>query len=146
VSGDGNPEAKGEEILWTGAIPPSPIRMEYEVEVPAGETGPQEIRGQVEWQLPGHVNPVSSLATPAALVMKEAGTGACLFMEPEKGEDEMMRFILRGESGRTYEIQTSTDLSEWLPGMMVSSPAGVMWITNAPATSKVLFYRAHLLP
>lgn len=40
VSGDGNPEKMGTEIIWTGSLAPSPIQMVYTVEIPANEAGP----------------------------------------------------------------------------------------------------------
>ncbi len=47
VSGDGNPEILGDEILWTGEIPPSPIRMIYRVQPPADEAGLRAIGGEL---------------------------------------------------------------------------------------------------
>ncbi|MEK7683827.1 MAG: hypothetical protein AAB466_00225, partial [Verrucomicrobiota bacterium] len=44
VQGNGNPEFLFGEILWTGALPPSPIRMVYTVQVPSGATGAKELR------------------------------------------------------------------------------------------------------
>jgi hypothetical protein len=69
VSGDGNPEMSGGEILWAGALPPSPIRMVYTVQVPAGATGVQPIHGEVEYQFAGMVNPATGFADPDPLAV-----------------------------------------------------------------------------
>lgn len=69
ITGDGNPELVSGEILWTGTLPPSPIHMTYTVQVPSGENGPKEIRGEVEYQLSGMVNPVPLYATPDPLIL-----------------------------------------------------------------------------
>ncbi|MBI4658044.1 MAG: immunoglobulin domain-containing protein [Verrucomicrobia bacterium] len=57
-------------ILWIGALPPSPIQMRYTVQVPATATGTQQIRGEVEYQLQGTVNPQTAFATPNPLELR----------------------------------------------------------------------------
>ena len=69
ASGDGNPEVNAGEILWTGALPPTPIRMTYTVQVPPGESGTKQIRGEVEYQFFGTANPVTDYASPDPLVL-----------------------------------------------------------------------------
>ncbi|HEY9172364.1 MAG TPA: PQQ-binding-like beta-propeller repeat protein [Verrucomicrobiae bacterium] len=73
VSGDGNIEVSGGEILWTGTLPPSPIGMVYTVQVPSSASGDQQILGEVEYQLAGTVNPTFDFADPNPLMVQEPG-------------------------------------------------------------------------
>jgi PKD repeat protein/subtilisin-like proprotein convertase family protein len=75
VAGTGTPELQSGEIIWTGAMPPSPIQMVYTVQVPANASGSQDLRGEVEYQLSGMVNPTTLYANPDPLaVSNEVGT------------------------------------------------------------------------
>ncbi len=69
VSGDGNPELSGGEILWTGKMPSSPIRMVYTVQVPVGAVGAKQIGGELEYQFAGMVNPATVFANPNPLMV-----------------------------------------------------------------------------
>ena len=67
VSGTGNPELEAGDIVWTGTLPASPIQMIYWVQVPAGARGSYSVRGEVEYQLSGMVNPANLYASPDPL-------------------------------------------------------------------------------
>lgn len=71
VSGTGNPELQSGEIVWTGTMPASPIQMAYTVQVPAHASGGQNLRGEVEYQLAGMVNPATFYASPDPLIVNE---------------------------------------------------------------------------
>ncbi len=73
VSGDGNPELSGGDILWTGSLPPSPVSMSYVLQVPPTETRDCEIRNEVLIHLPGEANPSAQFVDPDPL-----------FVAPEK--------------------------------------------------------------
>src|SRR5205823_3337766 len=72
ASGDGNPEMNSGDIVWTGTLPPSPIRMVSQVQVPLGEGGPKQLRGEVEYQFSGLANPATGYATPDPLVVSSS--------------------------------------------------------------------------
>jgi subtilisin-like proprotein convertase family protein len=69
VSGTGSPELQAGDIVWTGSMPASPIQMVYVVQVPAGASGAFQVRGEVEYQLAGMVNPATLYATPDPLAL-----------------------------------------------------------------------------
>ena len=69
VNGTGTPEFQMGEVVWVGSLPASPIAMTCTIHVPAGETGVKEIRGEVEYQFAGTVNPETAYATPDPLVL-----------------------------------------------------------------------------
>jgi len=58
-----------------------------------------------------------------------------------------MQVTLQGEAGRTYTIETSTDLVHWAPWTNVVNSTGTMTVTDAAAANyPARFYRARLLP
>ena len=69
VSGDGNPEMNLGEIVWTGSLPASSIRLVYTVAIPEGESGSKPIRGEVEFQFADEPNPLLAFASPDALTV-----------------------------------------------------------------------------
>ncbi|HOX03828.1 MAG TPA: BACON domain-containing carbohydrate-binding protein [Verrucomicrobiota bacterium] len=74
VSGtSGTPELQYGEIVWVGALPASLVEMVYTVQVPAGVTGMQSIRGEVEYQFLGMANADLTTASPNPLVIQAAG-------------------------------------------------------------------------
>ncbi|MEK7678322.1 MAG: hypothetical protein AAB676_21030, partial [Verrucomicrobiota bacterium] len=75
ASGDGNPEVNFGEILWTGTLPPSPIKMVYIVQIPSSETGMKQIRAEVEYQSSGMVNPATAFASPDPLPLSALASG-----------------------------------------------------------------------
>jgi PKD repeat protein len=70
ASGDGTPEVGGGAILFTGSLTDhNPIRMAYTVSVPAGESGTEQLRGEVEYQFIDDVNPTTAFAQPDPLAV-----------------------------------------------------------------------------
>ncbi len=65
--GDGHPEIGLGGILWTGAMPASPVTLVYTLGVPRDAAGEQGLRAVVEYQLSGMVNPTTAQPTPAIL-------------------------------------------------------------------------------
>ena len=65
--GDGHPEVGLGGILWTGAMPASPVTLVYSLGVPGDAVGEQPLRATVEYQLSGMVNPAAAQASPAIL-------------------------------------------------------------------------------
>ncbi|MEK7683826.1 MAG: chitobiase/beta-hexosaminidase C-terminal domain-containing protein, partial [Verrucomicrobiota bacterium] len=147
VTGDGDPEVNHGEILWTGAIPPSPIHMTYMVEVPPDETGQKEIHGQVECQWVGHSNPMSHQAGPDPMMMGAEGSGFCQISAVETLPDGKVQLSLRAEAGKEYEIQASSDFVNWNPLATAAATDGTIQILDEKAVSQGnRFYRARLLP
>ena len=71
-SGDGAPESNTNavEIVFTGDLTNNPISFTYQAIVPAGEDGDRYIRGLVEYQMDGMLNPSNIWAQPDPLVVK----------------------------------------------------------------------------
>ena len=66
----GTVESAFGEIFWLSKpLPPSPITMQYVVQVPAGESGNRQIQGEVEYQFSTSINPVTALANPNPLAI-----------------------------------------------------------------------------
>jgi hypothetical protein len=58
-----------------------------------------------------------------------------------------MRVTLQGEAGRTYTIETSTDLVHWAPWTNVVNSTGTMNVMDKAAVDyPARYYRAHLMP
>jgi len=81
----------------------------------------------------GEIVPSATVAAPASMALLSQPGG--------------MRVTLQGEAGRTYTIETSTDLVHWAPWTNVVNSAGTMNVMDADAANyPARFYRAHLLP
>jgi hypothetical protein len=139
ATGDGNPESIADEILWSGSIPASPILMVYTVQVPAGDHAPKALRGEVEYQASGMVNPVTQYAGPDPLVLV---TVRIVGVFPESGQ---ISFTLVGEVGRRYRVEASGDLNSWSEVKTVTLGDGTLVITQ-PLAGRAQFFRATLLP
>ncbi len=61
ISGDGNPELVRDEIVWVGALPPSPIEMVYTLAVPLWAMGEQQIGGAIQYQPISSANPLDAV-------------------------------------------------------------------------------------
>ena len=71
VQADGKPEWVGGELVWTGALPPSPVRVVYAAHVPLTEVGRREVGGYGECWQAGMDNP-AALTTEAGPLVLEA--------------------------------------------------------------------------
>ena len=144
VSGQGNPEMVAGEIVWTGAIPPSPIQVVYSVQTSAGDRSVKSLRAELEYEFSGMIAAQTNAATPNPLTL---GT---VQMIPAGIQNGLLTLRLAGESGRSYRIQSATEVK--------SSPNFTQWtdlVTNVatggaiqfsrPATNAHLFYRALLV-
>jgi hypothetical protein len=55
--------------------------------------------------------------------------------------------MLTGQSGSTYQIQTSTNLVNWsAAGTLLDTNGSVIFIDNSESPTTRRFYRARLLP
>ena len=55
-------------------------------------------------------------------------------------------FLLTGSAGSVYQIQTSTDLTNWFPWRLITNVSGSTSISDAPVTNSVQFYRSRFVP
>jgi hypothetical protein len=61
--------------------------------------------------------------------------------------DNTFEFLLRGEIGTVYEVQSSLDLSNWTAWRTVTNATGATLIVDpSPTNSGARFYRAYLPP
>jgi len=69
---------------------------------------------------------------------------ANMALQPQPGG---MLVTLRGEAGRTYLIETSTDMVHWAPWTNQFNATGTMTVTDTDSTNyPTRFYRAQLVP
>lgn len=69
VAGEGSPELRSGEIVFTAFNLTNTITFTYTVSVPAGVTGTQTVADAVEYTLEGMVNPAAMQALPNPLVL-----------------------------------------------------------------------------
>jgi hypothetical protein len=115
VSGLAGPRIVADEIVFSGPLGHSPILFNLNLEVPAGETGPRELGGVVEYGLVGSpeliVRPVGTPFGPGDLVLiPRPSPAAQLAINQVNGRPGLR---LTGEVGRTY---TLLHVPEFLPG------------------------------
>jgi hypothetical protein len=137
VSGLGNPQWVAGEVVWTGAIPPSPFELVCSIQVQAGDSNPQQLQQEVEYYMRGMINPEVAFATPNVLQFATSKLGAVVM------QGNQIQFHLFGEIGRRYSIQSSTDLMVWTNVATVTITSGVAQLT-ASITEPNRFYRALL--
>jgi hypothetical protein len=131
VSGSGTPELEYGEIVWVGALPSSPVQLLYTVQVPAGISGSQQIRGEVEYQFNGMANPASLYANPDALVVADSIMGELTWQQADG-----FRFTLFGQPGAVYEVQYSDDLAHWQSLGLVTNQTGTVLVRDAAASGR----------
>lgn len=89
-------------------------------------------------------------STPSkiTLIAHAAGSQPQLYLAPEENPTPL-RFQLFGDAGRSYAIQSATNLTSpgWRTINTISNTTGVLWFTNLTGgTSSQQFFRAQLLP
>jgi hypothetical protein len=150
ASGDGNPELNFGDIVWTGSLPPSPIQMVYTVQVTSGETGPKQIRGEVEYQFAGMVNPAVVFANPDPLALN--GPGAALTISHQSSTQYVAGAVLSVTNSFVYTNTLRSLL--WRPhaptGWTLVSVSGdgspemnfgdIVWIASLPPSPIHLIY------
>lgn len=144
VRGDGAPELVQNEILWTGAIPPSPIRLVYEIVSPAGDTRKHSISNEVEWQIDGQPNPVSSVLD--GLDVSGHGGGDLALTALKRQANGAIQLQFRSGVGLRYELETSPDLRQWSRLKSVVGSGDVVTLEDTTlGTESARFYRVRLL-
>jgi len=69
VTGDGSPDFQFGDIVFVGSSFPNPIILTIVLNVPAAQTGIQQVSAVVEYQLNGMVNSATTPATPGPLLV-----------------------------------------------------------------------------
>jgi endo-1,4-beta-xylanase len=83
------------------------------------------------------------------LVAHSTGPQPVLHNSTVAGTDSKFRFQLTGEAGRSYAVESSTNLTPpvWAPATTLSNHSGTLWYTNATVPPPARqFFRARLLP
>jgi hypothetical protein len=114
VSGDGTPELVRDEIVWLGAIPPSPIQMVYTLAVPIWAMGEQRIGCAIEYQPASTANPVNGIPAQGLLATLASDSD-------ENGlADGWEAFYAGGSGGLSSDADDDADgmvnLAEFLAG------------------------------
>jgi hypothetical protein len=134
VSGGGNPQISGAQVVFNGALP-NPLDFTCTIQVPAGERGPRELRGGALYFLSGMSTTSFTTAAPDPLAVDY---GALLYLTPEGTH---VRLGLLGDSGGTYELQSSADFSQWISRVTLVVGSALVQ-TNLPTTNGWQFFRA----
>lgn len=135
VSGAGNPQISGSQVVFSGALP-NPLSFACTVQVPADEREPRAIRGGALYFLSGMTGTAFEPATPDPLTVNY---GALLFLSSFGSNTATLTFL--GDAGSAYSLETSTSLESWSDIGTYVAPAGALQ-TNAPATNSMRFFRA----
>jgi len=136
ANGNGNPLLSGSEIIFDGPFP-SPLNFTYTVNIPAGQSGTQQIFGGGLYFLSGMTDTATAPAVPNPLL---ANYGTLLSLLLQNGQPQL---TLQGNIGSSYRIQSSTNLQTWTD-VLTMVPMSGMTHTNLPFpfTNNMMFYRA----
>jgi hypothetical protein len=142
ADGSPKPEKINNSIVWTGAkIPPTPITVLYRVQVPAGEQGTRQIQSQVEYQMPGMVNPILANASPTLLSISSPSVQ---FTSVKRLADGRVQLDLLGTIPGPVRIQFADKLPTTSWNLLTNPPSlnGTLRVIDASATNAVQrFYR-----
>lgn len=146
VIADGLPELLGGDIVWTGAaIPPTPITVLYVVQVPSDAQGVQELRGQVEYQFVGGVNPTLAYANQNPLVISPPYVK---FTQLQRLANGRVQLSLLGYMNTPVRIQSAANLAnpDWTTLTNLTSLNGTLQFTDVRATNAVQRYYRTIAP
>ena len=138
----GTVETASGEIVWLGAMPPSPITLAYMVQVSPQANGTKEIHAEVEYQLNGSVNPVTATASPNGLIVSAPG-GSNPSITPMKdvsGKNIILSWPGK-VSGFVIEVSDTLTKPSWTPVSI--SPVGIGDNNSVivPLSAVTKFYR-----
>jgi hypothetical protein len=68
VAGDGKPELRRGDLLWTGVLPPSPVHVTCVLRVPLSEVGPRVICGSAGYYVAGMTSLAEAVPTVLTLL------------------------------------------------------------------------------
>ncbi|MBI5772361.1 MAG: choice-of-anchor D domain-containing protein, partial [Verrucomicrobia bacterium] len=136
ATGNGSPESQFGEIVWTGSLPPSPITMSYTVQVPATNSGAKQLRGEVESQFTGDINPTASFAAPDPLTLNSSVSSPQITVPPAS---QTVSF----GGGVTFSVSaTGSGLTyQWrLNGTAIPGATGSSYIIPVSTLTNIGFY------
>ena len=124
ASGDGNPELVRDEIVWLGALPPSPIQMVYTLAVPIWAMGEQQIGCTIEYQPASSANPVNGIPAQGLLATLASDSD-------EDGLADGWEAFYAGDSGGLAsdaddDADGMVNLAEFLAGTAPNDPHSVL--------------------
>ena len=134
ATGNGNPQISGDELIFDGPFP-NPLNFTYMVNIPAGQSGTQQIFGEGLYFLSGITNTEIAPAIPDPLLVNY---GTMLSLMLQNGQPQL---TIQGDIGRSYRIQSSTDLQTWTNVFTIVPTPGITK-TNLPTSTNTMFYRA----
>lgn len=149
VSGDGSPEYSpfdnGIVLLGSlASLQPRPLNISFTMSVPAGETGPKNLSGLVEYTYADTSTPVAIAVTPDPLAISAAVSGAPEFTGLQSTGGTIVLQWTATNSG-SYRLQSSPALVPvaWsnVPGLApIPGASGIMSATDTNAAQRK-FYR-----
>lgn len=147
VDGLGGPEVQGSDVVFGGLLGQNPVQFNLGVEVPAGESGPRTLAGEVEFRLAGEGEPTVRPIEPLTVTV-EPSVGARLSLELAQGTPLL---TVRGGAGYTYTLEQTPLFLGPQQGRQMWAYLGDVTLTNATqviadpfplAPSGGVFYRA----
>jgi hypothetical protein len=131
VSGDGSPELQHGEILWTGSLPPSPIRMAYTAHVPLWELRATGITAEVEYQVSGMPN--AATLSPDPVLLELSARDADNDGLPDGWEAHYTGGATNMTPGADDDYDGANNLQELIAGTNPTNDASVLAIEQVTA-------------
>ncbi len=113
--------------------------MLYTAQVPPGGRAVQQLRGEVEYQTADMVNPAVCYAFPDPLTL------STIKLTSPVAQAGQFEFGVNGEAGRSYKIQTSSNLVDWVDVTTIMISGGST-LVRQEISGPTHFYRAVLVP
>jgi uncharacterized delta-60 repeat protein len=136
ISPGGELDAVNGKVKWGPFLDAAPRDLSYQVVPPAGASGVVTFAGTASFDGAG-----LPVAGPRQI---SAGSRLRVALDPATGR---LVLSLVGPAGSRYLIETSTDLSGWLPlSEVTASPDGTTLPLNSRPEEPQRFYRAQLIP
>jgi hypothetical protein len=141
VSGDGDPETIRGEIVWTGALPPSPIRITYHIAVPVWAYREGDIGAEVGLFEVAAANPSTSQAPAVPLRPEDLD---------DNGLADAWERLHAGESAALQPLDDADgdglhNLAEYLAGTAPHDPRsvlGMLGVLKAGSTAPVIRWQS----
>lgn len=127
AEGLGGPEVQGSDVVFGGLLGQNPVQFNLGVEVPAGESGPRTLAGEVEFRLAGEGETSVRPIEPLTLTV-EPSVGAQLSLELAQGTP-LLR--VRGVAGYTYTLEQTPLFLGPQQGRQMWVYMGDVTLTNA---------------
>jgi hypothetical protein len=145
ATGMDNPVTIDGAVVVTGApVENNPVQFNLLIQVPNGELGSQEIRGEITYTLDGMTEPTTDIPTPNPLViLGQESPAPVLTVRQPSG---LPALEIRGGPGQAYVLEQTSYLSpsnywQWL-GVVALTNTTQTWLDTQAATNQPMrFYR-----